>query len=191
LASAIPADLITVTASSEFNPVQAAKHLVDGSGMTLGVLHDNQESATTMWHTCERPKAGRPARDLSLSPAWVRFDFAQPQQFETILIWNHNQEKLTDRGFRKARIYGSSDGVAWDSLTSPEIVELPRASGSPLAEPIAIKNGCAGHTFKSVIIAAEAADGNFGSEYYGLSAVRFVGADALRAGKAAERLPPR
>jgi hypothetical protein len=176
VAHVIPADLITVTASSVFSDDQLAKHLVDGSGMTGAgsAFHDNEEDAKTMWHTVNRPGPTPPAQGLSPSPAWVRFDFAQPQPFATILIWNHNQAKLTDRGFRKTRIYGSIDGIAWEPLTSSPSVELPRANGSPLGEPTAVPNTSAGQRFTSVIIAAQAAGGNYGGDAYGLSAVRFL-----------------
>lgn len=173
VAHAIPAKAITVTASSVYGPMQAAQHLIDGSGM-LGALHDNAESAQTMWHTPERPASQPPASGLPASPAWVRFDFAQPQQFNVVLIWNHNQPKLTDRGFRKVRIYGSSDGVTWQTLNASQANDLPRASGAPLAEPTGIVNDLADHPFKSVIIAAEQVDGNYGSVTFGLSAVRFL-----------------
>ena len=169
----IPASMISVSASSEYGTAQSARHLIDGSGLANG-RHDNEGSARTMWHSTQKPSPKPPAPGLAPSPAWVRFDFAPPQKFDAIRIWNHNQANLTDRGFRKTRIYGSSDGATWFALTSPEAIELPRASGS---------HGAGGRRhrecrrrrapLKSVIIAAEAKDGNYGSDYYGLSAVRF------------------
>lgn len=173
LSEELPAAAMTVTASSEYSPGQTARHLVDGSGMRNG-RHDNNHSAQTMWHTTQFPVASSPAAGVPASPAWVRFDFAQPQAFDSILLWNHNQGNLTDRGFRKTRILGSVDGAKWLSLTSPEVLELPRAGGSPGLEPIVIPNLKKAQALKSVIIAAEAKDGNFGGDYYGLSAVRFA-----------------
>jgi hypothetical protein len=85
----IPANLITVNASSVFSPDQIARHLVDGSGM-VGAVHDNSYAENSMWQSIERPATQSPAPGLVPSPAWVRFDFAQPQKFESILIWNHN-----------------------------------------------------------------------------------------------------
>jgi hypothetical protein len=173
LGPALPANLITVTTSSVYGPDQSARHLVDGSGMQ-GSIHDNNTSAQTMWHSSENPAVTSPAQGLAPSPAWVRFDFAQPSEFDAMLIWNHNQENLTDRGFCKARIYGSSDGVEWFALTSPEMIELPRADGTPFGEAATFANAAAGRPIKSVIIAASDTDGNYGSKFYGLSAVRFV-----------------
>jgi len=169
----IPADAITVTASSQFGAEQAARHLVDGSGMQNGV-HDNDGSSQTMWHTTERPAPTSAAAGLPASPAWVRFDFAQPRKFDSIHIWNHNQANLTDRGFRKTRIFGSADGASWFALTSPDVIELPRPSGSPGLEAAIIVNAAKTSALKSVVIAAEPKDGNYGSDYFGLSAVRFM-----------------
>ena len=168
----IATNVITVTASSEHGPQQTVKHLVDGSGMQ-GSVHDNDGSSQTMWHTAERPPPTRPAEGLPASPAWVRFDFAQPQKFDSIHLWNHNQANLTDRGFRKARLFGSAEGTTWFALTTPDVVELPRASGSPGLEAVVIANAAKGRALKSVVIAAETKDGNYGSDYFGLSAVRF------------------
>jgi len=167
----IPADAIKVTASSMY-PLREAAHLIDGSGM-LGAFHDNSRDAYTMWVTAGPSAPAPPAKGLAPSPAWVRFDFSQPRKFNSLLIWNENQEVLTVRSLRKVRIYGSSDGTTWQSLTSTPVVELPRSSGH-LETPNTISNMLSGHPLKSVIIAAEAKDGNYGDDYYGLSAVRFV-----------------
>jgi alpha-mannosidase len=168
----ISTNVITLTASSQFGSQQMAKHLVDGSGLQGGV-HDNNGSAKTMWHSVERPAPSRAAKGLPASPAWVRFDFAPPQKFDSIHIWNHNQANNTDRGFRKTRILGSSDGTTWFALTTPEVIELPRASGSPGLEAFLITNAAKTRALKSVVIAAETKDGNYGSDYFGLSAVSF------------------
>jgi hypothetical protein len=173
LTHVVPARLITATASSVWSQEQAPAHLVDGAGMT-GTLHDNHYAAATMWHTTERPAARPPVAGLPASPAWVRFDFAQPQDVEAILIWNLNQQKFTDRGFRKVRIYCSPDGMTWKPLTDPKTIELAPADASPMLGPTTVLNDLTEHTFKSVIIAAEEMDGNYGGNAFGLSAVRFV-----------------
>ena len=170
---AIPGDQINVTASSAWSDGRIPKHLADGSGM-VGALHDNDDPTGTMWHTVERPAARPPVPGLPASPAWVRFDFAQPRTFESIQIWNHNQHTFTDRGFRKTRIYGTTDGVKWIPLTALPVIELRRLSGASSALPVTVPNEAARRAFKAVIIAAEAVEGNYGSSYYGLSAVRFV-----------------
>ena len=108
----IPAAVISVAASSVYGTEQSARHLIDGSGLTNG-QHDNQAGARTMWHSAEKPAPKPPAPGLAPSPAWVRFDFAQPQKFDAIRIWNQNQANLTDRGFRKTRLCGSTDGLTW------------------------------------------------------------------------------
>jgi hypothetical protein len=173
LSPAIPADFITVTASSQFSPDQSPKNLVNGAGM-VGEMHDNQYAACTMWHTVNNPQPRPPAEGLPASPAWVRFDFTRPMKFGSIQIWNHNQDRYTNRGFRSTRIYGSADGATWFALTSPAVVMVPQASGLPAAPPVIARNEAADRPLKSVIIAADANAGNWGGDCYGLSAVHFV-----------------
>jgi hypothetical protein len=173
LTHVVPARSITVTASGQYGPDQGPANLVNGAGM-VGTLHDNHYAANTMWHTAEHPAATTPAPGLPASPAWVRFDFAGPQEVEAILIWNHNQQKLTDRSLRKVRIYASNDGVTWKPLTESGTLELAPGDASPLAGPTTVLNELTEHTFKSVILLAEEKDGNYGGNVYGLSAVRFV-----------------
>jgi hypothetical protein len=169
----IPSDVITVTASSFYGQDQIPIHLVDGAGMT-GIFHDNNGSAATMWHTSTSPDPTPPAPGLAPSPAWVKFDFVTSRKFKSILIWNHNQANLTNRGFQNTKIYGSSDGLTWFPLTTPETIVLPRAPGSPSAIPFTVFNTTADSSIKSVIVAASASNGNYGSDCFGLSAVRFV-----------------
>jgi len=177
----IPAEMISVTPSSQYGSDQAARHLVDGAGMWFD-HHDNDGSARTMWHSVENPALQPPSEGLQPSPAWVRFDFAGPQKLDAILIWNHNQANLTDRGFRKTRIYGSSDGATWFPLTLSQSIELPRASGNPGLAAVAIAITDTGRPVKAVIIAAEAVEGNYGSNIFGLSAVRFIASPRVTGG---------
>jgi hypothetical protein len=172
IAQEVPSSAIQATVSSHYGPAQTAQHLLDGAGMENG-RHDNNSSAQTMWHTAQNPALTSPGGTLPVSPAWVRFDFAQPQKFDFIYIWNHNQANLTDRGFRKTRIYGTDDGARWFTLTEPLGVEIPRAPGAPDLEPVVVTNVAGTSEIKAVVIMAEARDGNYGSDYFGLSAVRF------------------
>ena len=127
-----------------------------------------------MWHTRGAHDLTPPAPGLVPSPAWVRFNFSQPRTFAAFQIWNHNQANLTNRGMRKVRIYGSLDGTAWSSLTYPEVTVFPEAPGTSSYTAVSIPNSQSAHPWKSVIIAAEPVDGNYGGNVYGLSAVRFV-----------------
>jgi alpha-mannosidase len=159
----IPASNITPTASSTFSAPQDVANLVNGSGLT-GDLHDNDGGARTMWHTIENPAASAIAG--MQSPAWVRFDFTAPRSIDRVLIWNHNQAGLTDRGFRKTKILGSADGSTWSLLAE---TELPRASGGSGTSTAVAVSGKA--PLKAVIIAAQS---NWGSVCYGLSEVKFI-----------------
>ena len=159
----IPASNIKATASSVYQGSQVPARLIDGSGL-IGETHDNSSYAGTMWHTAENPATAAVAGIRA--PAWVRFDFSKPQAFDKMLIWNHNQAGLTDRGFRKTKILGTVDGTAW--LPLAELV-LPQANGqaaTATAVAVSVKQ-----PLKSVVIAS---DSNWGGNVYGLSEVKFV-----------------
>ncbi|MDR3689516.1 MAG: hypothetical protein P4L46_09070, partial [Fimbriimonas sp.] len=149
----ISIDGVELTASSIYSPTQDVHHLIDGSGMNGGA-HDNSGPASTMWQTVDNPSASVPAPGLPASPAWVRFNFPHPRSFDAVVIWNHNQLNLTDRGFRKFVIYGSSDGLRWAALTKDAV--LPRAGGTGSEPGVEVPTISSGRLFRSVIIAADA-----------------------------------
>ena len=156
----IPATDIKPTASSVYHGTQVPAHLIDGSGL-IGDHHDNNNYAGTMWHTEETPAVSAIAGITA--PAWVRLDFAAPRTFDKILVWNHNQAGLTDRGFRKTRILGTVDGTTWIPLADLELKQ-----GGNTAQTVAAS---AKAPLKAVVIAAES---NWGSTVYGLSEVKFI-----------------
>ena len=155
-----PVAVYKLTASSTYNPHQTEVNLMNGTGLS-GDRHDSEAGARTMWHTDINPAASTVAGIQA--PAWVRFDFIKPQECATILIWNHNQAGLTDRGFRKTKILGTSDGATWNQLT-----ELELRQGGDTAQSVAVS---AKEPLKAVVIAAES---NWGGNVYGLSEVKFV-----------------
>jgi alpha-mannosidase len=153
------------TASSSFDSAQGVDNLTDGSGIQ-DMMHDNNKNALTMWHTAENPVSSVPANGLPSFKGWVRFDFSTLKTFDKILIWNHNQADLTDRGFRKTKIYGTANGVDWFLLKS---LELPVANGTQGTATGIIPDNT--KPLKAVILAAES---NWGGNAYGLSEVRFI-----------------
>ncbi|WP_423736002.1 glycoside hydrolase family 38 C-terminal domain-containing protein [Chitinophaga caseinilytica] len=155
---------IRLNASGTFGADQNVGHLTDGSGLQDS-LHDNNGSASTMWHTALQPAATSPAAGVPAFPAWVRFDFSSPKAFSSLLIWNHNQERLTNRGFRATKVYGTTDGQHWQLLKGIELPEARSLNGK--ASKIDIH---AASPLKAVIIAAES---NWGGNVFGLSEVKF------------------
>ena len=153
-----------VTASSEFTTAQSAKNLINGSGLN-GDRHDSASDAKTMWHSANATASSIPAPGIPAAPAWVRFDFAEPQTPSEISIWNHNQAGFTNRGFRTARIYGSNDGSNWFKLGAADTVELPQGGDTAFTCKVSPTL-----PVKAVIITA---DSNYGGNCYGLSAVKF------------------
>ncbi len=190
VAAALPAYQIQVHASSQYSDSQTANHLIDGAGMT-GEFHDNHNGAGTMWQTLENPISTAPAPLLYKSPAWVRFNFSVPRYFESIKIWNHNQAGLTNRGFRKMRIYGTSDGVEWFVLTTTDDVQLPMATGASLSAGTTFFNVSPERPIRSVVIIADPQDGNYGSNCFGLSAVRFIMPSSVPSTESADKQPVR
>jgi TPR repeat protein len=168
----VPSSQITVTASSQYSSGQDVHNLINGKGLLRG-FHDNNGSAQTMWQSVSKPAPQPPAQGLAPSPAWVKFDFDVPENLASILVWNHNQAGLTDRGFKEADFWGSSDGVNWFHLTSSDTVVLPRASGNIGLAAITVPTTATHNPVKFVIIAARVVNGNYGSDCYGLSAVHF------------------
>lgn len=162
---AIRANDIKITASSSFGADQKVEHLTDGSGL-LGQFHDNNGSALTMWHTVVNPTSNVPVKGLPAFQAWVKFEFSSLKTFNKILVWNHNQQNLTNRGFRSTNVYGTNNGVDWILLKS---LELPAANGSKASvTEISVEHK---NALKAVIIAAES---NWGGNVYGLSEVKFL-----------------
>jgi alpha-mannosidase len=159
----IPAALIEPSASTTFGEDQRPAHLIDGSGLKDD-RHDNAENGQTMWHSAVNP----PETEIGAIKAksWLRFDFKQPQSVGQIMIWNHNQNQLTNRGFRRTRILATEDGMKWGEVAS---LELPKADGEfAAATVVEIPSQ---RPFKAIAIAAQS---NWGGNVYGLSEVRFI-----------------
>jgi hypothetical protein len=119
-----------------------------------------------MWHTSENPPASAPAKGLMPCKGWVRFDFSELKTFDKILVWNHNQANLTNRGFRLTKIYGSTNGTDWIEFKSLELPNASELHGKATEVIINWKT-----PLKSVIIVAES---NWGGNVYGLSEVKFL-----------------
>lgn len=161
----IPANEIILSASSSFGPDQSVGHLIDGSGIQ-NKIHDNNGSSITMWHTTQNPATSIPSKGLPSFKAWLRFDFSTQKSFNKLLIWNHNQENLTNRGFRLIKVYGTADGISWIQLSTLELPNAKQTNGT--VTEIVIKEK---KPLKAVIIAAES---NWGGNVYGLSEVKFL-----------------
>ena len=170
----------TVTASSAFSEQHSCSHIADDSGMT-GDRHDNQGNSTTMWHSVIDPPSSRAEPNTPEGPAWVRFDFQRPEAISLIRVWNHNQRALTDRGLKKVYLSASEDGANWRELQldNKGFVVIPRASGAG-SEPASISIGTDSKPIKHLVITADAAEGNYGGNVYGLSEVRFYSSSKVK-----------
>ena len=152
-----------ITASTEYSKDQTVQHLIDHSGLSADLHHDADQGAHTMWHSVLQPRLSAPAAGLPAGPAWVRLDLEHPAELTEILLWNHNQVNLTNRGFRNIWIYGSSDSTTWLKLAGDGL-ELKQ--GGEVAQTIKVG---AKQPLAAIIIAAES---NWGGDCCGLSEVK-------------------
>lgn len=162
-----------VTASGMHSPAQSPTRLIDGSGLN-GVRHDTDGIATTMWHSAVGATPSAPAAGITPAPAWVRFDFTSPVSPNKLLVWNHNQAGLENRGFQRMRVLGTEDGVTWFTLTRRDTVELPKGGATATTIPVTTTK-----PLKAVVLAAI---DNHGGNAYGLSEVRFATDKEVTAG---------
>lgn len=171
-ATQMTASNVSVTASSEFYPPYTAATLtIDGSGLT-GDLHDNHAQGHTMWLSKSEGGGGASNNPGGISgKAWLLYQFAQPMELSSAWIWNHNQLNLTDRGLRQISIHYSADGSKWTLLMNKELTRAPGTPNYAHGDEIDFN----GITAKYILITAAETNGNYGSDYYGLSEIRFYG----------------
>lgn len=167
--TAAPGSLIpvsVVTASSFYNDLNPVR-TINASGITGAMTtegqviiagHDNNGSATTMWHSAVVAAAGQ----------WLSWSFASTSDLRTLYYWNHNQSGLTDRGIQNVNIKISKNNGA--TFTSLGDFVLTRASGQAgercrVLELPATQIGVTNVRFD---IAS-----NFGGNVVGLSEIRF------------------
>ena len=166
---------VSVTASSQEQDTRAATNTIDGYGLTVdpsitdpnGLQHSN--NAGYMWISSPEQLEG---------DVWIQYDFDEPHELGTMLIWNHNvgapYEEELNRGMRNVTItYGASttDPNTWTTLGD---FTIPMGTGLAGATPdLAVAFD--GLTAQSVRITAAAENGNWGAAgtFHALSEVRF------------------
>ena len=164
---------IFTTASSSW-PGRDSSNTINKSQLEIW-LHGNDGSAEGMWHTQYGGDGyTNPHPETIPGPAWIKFSFDQPYSLGKLWIWNHNQENLTDRGLKRVYVQYSIDNSNWSLLTQNDVnyFTIPQASGNS-GEPHHDEIDFNGAKAKYVVITASATQGNYGSDYYGLSEVRF------------------
>jgi alpha-mannosidase len=167
----IAPDEIKLSASGSWGGV-SPQHAIDDAGMNDDDRHDNEHQSGTSWHTAMKPEATTPAPGVPAAPAWLRFDFKEAKPLGKCLIWNHNQANQTDRGFRHAQLFVTTDGVKWEAVKvgGLDTFEIPRAKGTA-TEPMTLAFDLPGKPVKSAVLLAK---DNHGGNVFGLSAVRFL-----------------
>ena len=169
---------VTAKAGEVYDQWNTPEGVVDGEGMSgkgsVYDTHDNNGNGISMWHTKDNPGAN----------AWIEFDLGSVQPVGQMWIWNMNQNNNADRGLRNVKIeYRSSESDAWTALEGDGEGEydftLAQASGKsnqPATNLIDGRPVELNLETRFIRIAADpvAGQGNYGSNYYGLSEVRFT-----------------
>lgn len=171
-ASVIPLESITATASSEFiSSLTGASLTIDGSGLLDG-LHDADPSGHSMWLSAlggGGNQSNNPAAQQG--SAWLQYDFNTPVTISEIHLWNHNQPGLTDRGLRRISIHYRGFSSSWFLAGEYELARAPGTANYPPGDRLSFSL----EDVSSVLITASSEEGNYGSEYYGLSEIQFIG----------------
>jgi hypothetical protein len=186
---------ISVVATSEWNAGGddgRVANLIDGSGLSgVGPVetqtHDNAGDASTMWHAGPQDAGlGGPTGDPPfVNTQAVVFDLGSAMDLSGVYIWNHNQVAipspvLTDRGVDAFGILVSGDS---DPLTasfgSIGSFNLNEALGG--AEPAQLVPFAAAGA-RLVKFEIDSVHSGAGSDYVGLSEVRFLPEPSAAAG---------
>jgi len=180
---------IHVTANSSYSSSASPQNLINGSGLS-GLLHDNEMSAYTMWHTGFNPPISQADPATQAGPAWVRFELARITDLKEMLVWNHNQAEYSSRGLKKVYIEYSQDGRTWkvhrngkqDTWT---IARAAEKNGESISQRIDLT----GVKAKYLCLTAAHEDGNYGDNIFGLSEVIFVTNEPVEVSLEATMIP--
>ncbi|MBQ8382475.1 MAG: alpha-L-fucosidase [Clostridia bacterium] len=117
----------SVTASSIWSADSdwaAVKNVISDTGMVIDAsnilysTHDNAYNATSMWHSAD-----------GVTQASLTFTFNSPVTLSHLLIWNHNQKDLTDRGVKEMEVfYAETADGEWKSAG---VYTLNKANDDP------------------------------------------------------------
>ena len=169
---------VTAKAGDVYDEFNTPDKVVNGAGMSgrdsVYDTHDNHGNGITMWHTNAAPG----------TDAWIEFDLGKVQPVGEMWIWNMNQNNNSDRGLRDVKIeYRSAETDAWTALKGAGEGAydhtFAKASGKPGQAATNLVGGkpvAFNLETRYVRITANPVngEGNYGSEYYGLSEVRFT-----------------
>lgn len=189
---------LNAEAGSTYAANKTPLNIINNSGMSgtksLEDTHDNNNSANTMWHTAKNPG----------NNAWVTVDLGSVYKLDEMYIWNMNQggnAENPERAMKNVKIEYSQTGEAgsWVELKPEDGIEflIPTVEGYPFqlaptagTDKMPASNLNDGNKapvrfngkearFVKITAHPEVGKGNWstgraGSEYFGLSEVRFT-----------------
>ena len=157
----------------------AAANIVNDYGINEDGFHpfehwDGENGGAGMWVSCAGGGGNAANNPAGLEcSTWLKIDFDKTYSLGTMWVWNHNQWRPnldeTNRGLKNVQIHYSNDGQTWTKLGN---YVFPQAVGAEwIAHNYEVDFG--GVDANSVLVTAAAIDGNYGSNYYGLSELMF------------------
>ncbi len=169
---------VTAVTGDDYDAERWGANVTNDSGMSgKGSVYDttwNDTNAAGMWHTNANPG----------SKAWIDFDLGSVQPVEEMWIWNMNQNNNLDRGLKNVKIeYRSSEDDDWTALDGDGEGEydftLAQGTGQNGMAATNLTDGKPVELnletrYIRITADPENGQGNYGSDYYGLSEVRFT-----------------
>ena len=162
---AIPYAFLSATAAT--TDWASISQTVNGAGLT-GLTHST--SWEDMWTGALVPSGTSPSPGIIPPGAnWIQVTFALVYRLGQIYIWNDNQTYFTERGIRRAALYGRVD-AQWRFMGEHT---LTKGAGTP-SMPYGNRIDWQGLPVDSLVILPLQAGGTWGdNEYLGLSELRF------------------
>ena len=155
---------VSASASTYYNINYGPQWLIDGSGLTgtgRTATHSNANITNLFWHS----------NGTAVSNQWVEFDLGGAYDVTNALIWQLAQSGLTARGVKAFTISVARYDHVFSTLST---TNLNIATGSA-NEPVQVVPLAA----KEIRYVRLTILSNYGTQYVGLSEVRFEGAAAV------------
>lgn len=197
----VPSERIVAKASSSI-PSSPAANVVNGAGMTdLG--HQANNLGEGMWVSEPARKPVRYSSGTAKGAVWFLCELTSPEEIDQVRIWNHNQNELTRRGFRKVYIDYSVDGLKWsrlmDGAKDYHIIPESKGRNPEPADYVLDLNGLKFRYFcitaasvggnyydmDDPVVAIEAKDMHQNPAYYGLAEISFWRLEKVELGEVA------
>ncbi|AQQ69712.1 F5/8 type C domain protein [Limihaloglobus sulfuriphilus] len=163
-------DAITATGSPSNVSTYRPWRTVDGSGMVDDLAHDQADALNSSLLSGDGNAQNNPAGVAG--PAWLQYEFDKIYALDDIVIWNLQAAGgYWTRATKEIYVHYSVDGVNWHYWDNV-VLGLPEPYPA-WNEPLDVIDAD-GVQAKYVLITADSQNGSYGSDYCGLSEIRFT-----------------